>query len=251
VSREVKADDTVIDVGGVLLGGAAIVVMAARARWSRASSSWRRPTPSRRPGPAFLRGGAFKPRTSPTSSRGWRAGLKPARRGARSDRPQGGHRGDGPGRPAHVPGVRGRAAAGGAPTMQNFSLLKKLGSVKKPVLLKRGPSATIREWLMAGRGTWWPMATTRWPCASAASAPSRPATRNTLDLNAVPVLKALTHLPVVVTRRTASASGPRAGHGARRHRRRGRRHHRGGPPQAGSRRSATGSSRSRRRSSRS
>ncbi|HYD42434.1 MAG TPA: N-acetylneuraminate synthase family protein, partial [Anaeromyxobacter sp.] len=85
----------------------------------------------------------------------------------------------------------------GARNMQNFSLLKKLGALQRPVLLKRGPSATIKEWLMAAeylvsRGNYKVVLCER------GIRTFETMTRNTLDLNAVPVLKALTHLPVMV-----------------------------------------------------
>ncbi|HTN52930.1 MAG TPA: 3-deoxy-7-phosphoheptulonate synthase, partial [Anaeromyxobacter sp.] len=85
----------------------------------------------------------------------------------------------------------------GARNMQNFSLLKQLGTLRKPVLLKRGPSATIKEWLMAAeyvlsRGNY------QVALCERGIRTFETMTRNTLDINAVPVLKALTHLPVVV-----------------------------------------------------
>jgi 3-deoxy-7-phosphoheptulonate synthase len=85
----------------------------------------------------------------------------------------------------------------GARNMQNFSLLKQLGSLQKPVLLKRGPSATLKEWLMAAeylvsRGNYNVVLCER------GIRTFETMTRNTLDLNAVPILKALTHLPVIV-----------------------------------------------------
>jgi 3-deoxy-7-phosphoheptulonate synthase len=85
----------------------------------------------------------------------------------------------------------------GARNMQNFSLLKQLGALKKPILLKRGPSATIKEWLMAAEyilsGGNYQVA-----LCERGIRTFETMTRNTLDLNAVPVLKALTHLPVIV-----------------------------------------------------
>jgi 3-deoxy-7-phosphoheptulonate synthase len=85
----------------------------------------------------------------------------------------------------------------GARNMQNYSLLEKLGTVEKPVLLKRGLSATIKEWLMAAeyivaKGN------PRVALCERGIRTFETMTRNTLDINAVPVLKALTHLPVVV-----------------------------------------------------
>jgi 3-deoxy-7-phosphoheptulonate synthase len=85
----------------------------------------------------------------------------------------------------------------GARNMQNYSLLERLGAVDRPILLKRGLSATIKEWLMAAeyivaKGN---------PNVALCERGIRTfetATRNTLDINAIPVLKALTHLPVLV-----------------------------------------------------
>jgi 3-deoxy-7-phosphoheptulonate synthase len=85
----------------------------------------------------------------------------------------------------------------GARNMQNYSLLKQLGTVKNPILLKRGPSATIKEWLMAAE---YVLAAGNYRVALCERGirTFETMTRNTLDLNAVPVLKALTHLPVIV-----------------------------------------------------
>jgi 3-deoxy-7-phosphoheptulonate synthase len=85
----------------------------------------------------------------------------------------------------------------GARNMQNYSLLKQLGEVRRPVLLKRGPAATLKEWLMAAeyivsRGNY------QVALCERGIRTFETMTRNTLDLNAVPVLKSLTHLPVVV-----------------------------------------------------
>ncbi len=85
----------------------------------------------------------------------------------------------------------------GARNMQNYSLLKQLGAARRPVLLKRGPSATIKEWLMAAEylashGNY------QVALCERGIRTFETMTRNTLDLNAVPVLKALTHLPVLV-----------------------------------------------------
>jgi len=81
--------------------------------------------------------------------------------------------------------------------MQNFSLLKKLGTVDRPVLLKRGPAATIKEWLMAAEYIY-SNGNRQVALCERGIRTFETMTRNTLDLNAVPVLKALTHLPVVV-----------------------------------------------------
>ena len=85
----------------------------------------------------------------------------------------------------------------GARNMQIFSLLKQLGKIGKPVLLKRGASATIREWLMAAEYVV-AHGNPRVALCERGIRTFENATRNTLDLNAVPVLRSLTHLPIVV-----------------------------------------------------
>jgi 3-deoxy-7-phosphoheptulonate synthase len=148
-------------------------------------------------GARFLRGGAFKPRTSPYEFQGLaeeglrllalareQTGLKVVTEVMDVET---------------LPMVADYADVLqiGARNMQNFSLLKQLGPVKKPILLKRGPSATLKEWLMAAeyivsRGNY------QVALCERGIRTFETMTRNTLDLNAVPVLKALTHLPVVV-----------------------------------------------------
>jgi 3-deoxy-7-phosphoheptulonate synthase len=197
VSREMKADDTVIDVGGVPLGGPAIVVMAGPCSVESREQLLSVAHAVKAAGARFLRGGAFKPRTSPYEFQGLgEAGLKLLAEA----REQTGLKVvtevmD----PDDLPMCLEYADVLqlGARNMQNFSLLKRLGAVKKPILLKRGPSATIREWLMAAE---YVVAHGNYQVALCERGirTFETATRNTLDLNAVPVLKALTHLPVVV-----------------------------------------------------
>jgi len=197
VSREVKPDDTVIDVDGVPLGGKAITVMAGPCSVESRSQILEAAHAVKAAGARFLRGGAFKPRTSPYEFQG--LGLEGLKLLAEA-----------------------RAATGlkvvtevmdaddlpacleyadmlqvGARNMQNYPLLRKLGAAGKPVLLKRGPSATIKEWLMAAE---YLVANGNYQVALCERGirTFETLTRNTLDLNAVPVLKALTHLPVVV-----------------------------------------------------
>jgi 3-deoxy-7-phosphoheptulonate synthase len=197
VSREVKPEDTVIDVGGVPLGGEAIVVMAGPCSVESRDQILEVAHAVKAAGARFLRGGAFKPRTSPYEFQGLgEAGLKllaeaRAQTGLKvvtevMD-------------PDDLPMCLEHADVLqlGARNMQNFSLLKRLGACGKPVLLKRGPSATIREWLMAAE---YVVSHGNYQVALCERGirTFETATRNTLDLNAVPVLKALTHLPVVV-----------------------------------------------------
>ena len=86
----------------------------------------------------------------------------------------------------------------GARNMQNFSLLKKVGAKNKPVLLKRGISATIEEWLMAAEYIMASGNPNVILCERGIRGYDRQYTRNTLDLSAVPVLRTLTHLPIMV-----------------------------------------------------
>jgi 3-deoxy-7-phosphoheptulonate synthase len=197
VSREVKPEDTVIDVGGALLGGQAIAVMAGPCSVESREQLLEAAHAVKAAGARFLRGGAFKPRTSPYEFQGLgEAGLKLLAEA----REQTGLKVvtevmD----PDDLPMCLEYADVLqlGARNMQNFSLLKRLGGIRKPVLLKRGPSATIREWLMAAE---YVVANGNYQVALCERGirTFETATRNTLDLNAVPVLKALTHLPVVV-----------------------------------------------------
>ena len=146
----------------------------------------------------LMRGGAFKPRTSPHAFQGLGiSGLAYLQNAAR---------------PRQLPVVTELMDVRmlevfleydvdviqiGARNMQNFDLLKEVGKVNKPVILKRGLSATLNEWLMAAEyiaagGNH------NIIFAGAASAPSETAYRNVLDITAIPALKRETHLPVIV-----------------------------------------------------
>jgi 3-deoxy-7-phosphoheptulonate synthase len=197
VSREVKEEDTVIDVGGVPLGGAGLTVMAGPCSVESREQILETAEAVKKAGARFLRGGAYKPRTSPYEFQGLaeeglkllaiareETGLKIVTEVMDVET---------------LPMVADYADVLqiGARNMQNFSLLKQLGSVQRPVLLKRGASATIKEWLMAAeyvvsRGNY------QVALCERGIRTFETMTRNTLDLNAVPVLKALTHLPVLV-----------------------------------------------------
>ena len=208
VSREVREEDTVIDVGGVEVGGRAIIVMAGPCSVESKEQILETAKAVKRAGAKLLRGGAYKPRTSPYEFQGLReeglkllalareqTGLKVITEVMNTET---------------VPLVAEYADVlqVGARNMQNYSLLERLGTVGKPVMLKRGLSATIREWLMAAeyivaRGTPQVMLCER------GIRTFETMTRNTLDINAVPVVKALSHLPVIVD--------PSHGIGIRRH----------------------------------
>ncbi|MBI5068009.1 MAG: 3-deoxy-7-phosphoheptulonate synthase [Deltaproteobacteria bacterium] len=208
VSREVKEEDTVIDVGGVKLGGPSIVVMAGPCSVESKEQLLEAAHGVKKLGARFLRGGAWKPRTSPYEFQGMgEEGLKLL---ALAREQTGLQVVTEVMDPETLPLCVEYADVLqiGARNMQNFSLLKRLGTVNKPVLLKRGPSATLREWLMAAE---YVVAHGNYQVALCERGirTFETMTRNTLDLNAVPVLKALTHLPVVVD--------PSHGIGLRRH----------------------------------
>ena len=208
VSREVKEEDTIIDVGGSRLGGPGLAIMAGPCSVESEEQILEVARGVKELGATFLRGGAFKPRTSPYEFQGMgEAGLKllalaREKTGLRvvtevmdTD---------------DLPLVADYADVLqlGARNMQNFSLLRRLGKIGKPVLLKRGPSATIKEWLMAAE---YIVSNGNYQVALCERGirTFETMTRNTLDLNAVPVLKSLTHLPVIVD--------PSHGIGMRRH----------------------------------
>jgi 3-deoxy-7-phosphoheptulonate synthase len=197
VSRENHPDRSVVMVGGVPIGPDTLTVIAGPCAVETPEQTLTAARMAKAAGASLLRGGAFKPRTSPYAYQGLgEAGLKIlADVRAETGLPVVTEVID----PASVDLVASYAdmLQVGTRNMQNFSLLKQLGRIGKPVLLKRGPSATIKEWLMAaeyvvahGNG--------QVALCERGIRTFETATRNTLDLNAVPVLKSLTHLPVIV-----------------------------------------------------
>jgi 3-deoxy-7-phosphoheptulonate synthase len=208
VSREVKEEDTIIDVGTSHLGGPGLAIMAGPCSVESEEQILEVARGVKELGATFLRGGAFKPRTSPYEFQGLgeaglkllalareKTGLKVVTEVMDTE---------------DLPLVADYADVLqlGARNMQNFSLLRRLGKMGKPVLLKRGPSATIKEWLMAAE---YIVSNGNYQVALCERGirTFETMTRNTLDLNAVPVLKSLTHLPVIVD--------PSHGIGMRRH----------------------------------
>ncbi|WP_224247206.1 3-deoxy-7-phosphoheptulonate synthase [Hyalangium gracile] len=197
VSREVKPDDSTIQVGNLMLGGKSIHVMAGPCSVETRDQIVGTAQAVRKAGATMLRGGAFKPRTSPYEFQGLKSDglslLAEARKETGllvvtevKDT-------------ATLPQVAETAdiLQVGARNMQNFSLLEAVGEVRKPVLLKRGLSATIKELLMAAeyivaKGN------NRVILCERGIRTFETMTRNTLDLNAVPMLKSLSHLPVWV-----------------------------------------------------
>jgi 3-deoxy-7-phosphoheptulonate synthase len=198
VSREFKQEDSIIDVGkGQKIGGKKIVVMAGPCAVENRQLLLEVATEVKRSGAKILRGGAFKPRTSPYSFQGiGEEGLKLLN-----------EVGDELGlvTVSEVMDPRDVALVAkhidilqiGARNMQNFNLLKEVGMTKKPVLLKRGLSSTIKELLMSAEyilsgGNFNVILCER------GIRTFEEYTRNTLDISAVPAVKQLSHLPIIV-----------------------------------------------------
>ena len=197
VSRNFHPESTIVDVDGVKVGGREIVVMAGPCSVESIDQLREAAKAVKAGGAKFLRGGAFKPRTSPYDFQGLEEdGLKMLRQAADEeglkvvteivDKDD-----------LELVGKYADVYQVGARNMQNFQLLKALGRVKKPVLLKRGLSATISEWLnaaeyiMAGGNE-------QVILCERGIRTYETFTRNTLDLSAVAAVKELSHLPIIV-----------------------------------------------------
>lgn len=197
VGRELKQEDTIIDVRGVRIGGDHLVIMAGPCAVESREQLMESARAVKLAGAQVLRGGAFKPRSSPYSFQGLEEEGLVMLAEAREET----------GMPVVTEAVDTRdvelvaryadVIQVGARNMQNFRLLREVGQAGIPVLLKRGLSATIEEWLMAAE------------YIMAAGNPDiilcergirtyETATRNTLDLSAIPIIKELSHLPIIV-----------------------------------------------------
>jgi 3-deoxy-7-phosphoheptulonate synthase len=197
VSREFKQENSTIDVKGVKIGGEKIVVMAGPCSVENQQLLLKIAKDVKRAGAAILRGGAFKPRTSPYSFQGLgEEGLKYLAN-AREE--------TGLKIVTELMDTKDLALVEkyadiiqiGARNMQNFNLLKEVGRSKKPILLKRGISSTIKELLMSAEyilsgGNFNVILCER------GIRTFEDSTRFTLDISAIPVIKSLSHLPVVV-----------------------------------------------------
>lgn len=197
VSRDFKREDTLIDIKGNLIGGKRIHVMAGPCAVESEDMILTVANEVKKAGATFLRGGAFKPRTSPYSFQGLgEEGLKYLKEASEKT-----------GLPVVTEIMDPRdidllieysdIIQIGARNMQNFRLLTEVGSYRKPVLLKRGLSATIKEFLMSAEYIMSSGNHNVILCERGIRT-FETATRNTLDLSAVPVIKQLSHLPVVV-----------------------------------------------------
>lgn len=196
-SREFQPEDTVIKIDGVEIGGKKVVIMAGPCAVENEDQITTIAESVKDSGALILRGGAFKPRTGPYSFQGLeieglellakakeKTGLLIVTEVMSVDR-------------IDLVAEYADILQIGARNMQNFMLLKAVGQIRKPVLLKRGMSATIEEFLLAAeyilsQGNHNVMLCER------GIRTFETYTRNTLDINAVPVLKQLSHLPVIV-----------------------------------------------------
>jgi 3-deoxy-7-phosphoheptulonate synthase len=196
-SREFKGKDTTINVKGRLIGGKKIQVIAGPCAVENRTVLMAIAKKVKEAGAGFIRGGAFKPRTSPYSFQGLgEEGLKYlADARTKTGLPVVTEIMDP--RDMEILAQYADIIQIGTRNMQNFRLLLEVGLSLKPILLKRGLSSTIKEWLMAAeyimsRGNQNVILCER------GIRTFETATRNTLDLSSVPVLKKLTHLPVFV-----------------------------------------------------
>jgi len=195
-SRMFKQEDTVVRVGDVAIGGTQLVIMAGPCAVESLDQTRTIAERVAKAGAKVLRGGAFKPRTSPYSFAGLgEQGLEILRSVADEfglkvvteamDR-------------THIELVEqyGHILQVGARNMQNFSFLRELGKCRMPILLKRGMSATYEEWLMAAEYVISGGNDNVILCERGIRT-FETYTRNTMDIAAIPVVKKLSHLPII------------------------------------------------------
>jgi len=194
-SRTFKRDNTVFDVGDVRIGGDEVIVMGGPCSAETDEQVNATAAAVKRAGGKFLRGGAFKPRSSPYSFQGHgEDGLRMLRAGA----DQHGLKLISEVMDASQIQLMDRYVDMyqlGARNMQNYTLLREMGKVRKPILLKRGISATLEEWLLSAEYLLAGGNTQVILCERGIRT-FETYTRNTMDISAIPVLKKLTHLPV-------------------------------------------------------
>ena len=196
-NRLFKPNDTIVNVDGTLVGGNHLGIMAGPCSDESEEQIIEIAKSIKKSGANFLRGGAFKPRTSPYSFQGLELeGLELLKIAKRET-----------GLPIVTEIMSPKyidefvnnvdVIQVGARNMQNFDLLKELGKINKPILLKRGLSATIEEWLMSAEYIMAGGNENIILCERGIRT-YETYTRNTLDLSAIPVIKKLSHLPVIV-----------------------------------------------------
>src|SRR4051794_26413364 len=195
-SLEVRHERTVVNVGGVMVGGACAIVIAGPCSVESREQLFETARAVKRAGASMLRGGAYKPRTSPYDFQG--LGLEALRLLAEAREVSG------------LPVVTEVMSTEdvdliaeyadvlqvGARNMQNFALLRRLAKVGRPILLKRGPSATVKEWLLAAEYLLAGGNTNVILCERGIKT-FETETRNTFDLAAIALAKELSHLPVI------------------------------------------------------
>ena len=195
-NRKFHPDDTVVEIGDIKIGGGNFQVIAGPCSVESEEQLTGIAKSVKASGAGMLRGGAFKPRTSPYAFQGLRGeGLELLEKAKAAT-----------GLPivteimdaSHLPMFENvDVIQVGARNMQNFELLKRLGKVDKPILLKRGLSSTIQELLMSAEYILAGGNSNVILCERGIRT-FETYTRNTLDISAVPVLKELTHLPVII-----------------------------------------------------
>ena len=195
-NRKVHPDDTIVDIGGHKFGGGHFQLIAGPCSVESEAQIIGVAQAVKEAGATLLRGGAFKPRTSPYAFQGMGAdGLELLVKAKRE---------------TGMPIVTELMSVKhidlfdevdlvqiGARNMQNFELLKEVGRMGKPILLKRGLANTIQEWLMSAEYIMAEGCSDVILCERGIRT-FEPYTRNTLDLSAIPLLKEITHLPVIV-----------------------------------------------------
>ena len=197
VNRKIKSEDTIIDVKGIKIGGKEITVIAGPCSVESYEQVDIIAKAVKESGAKLLRGGAFKPRTSPYSYQGMGIeGLKILHDvGIKYDMPVVSELMDKDYIKDFIKYVD--IIQIGARNMQNFALLKELGKIDKPILLKRGFSNTIEEWLMSAE---YIMAggNDKVILCERGIRTFEPYTRNTLDISTIPIVKKVSHLPVII-----------------------------------------------------
>lgn len=196
-NRAFHPEDTIVDVSGVKIGGNRIQVIAGPCSVESQEQVTEVAKSVKMGGATLMRGGAFKPRTSPYSFQGLKEKGLDYLKAARAE--------------TGLPIVTEIMSIDkierfvedvdliqvGARNMQNFELLKELGKTNKPILLKRGMSATIEEWIMSAEYIMAGGNDNVILCERGVRT-FETYTRNTLDLSAIPAVKKLSHLPVIV-----------------------------------------------------
>lgn len=196
VSRELKSSNSIVQIGDVEVGGNKLIIIAGPCAIEGYDQLLEVAKSVKQSGAAILRGGAFKPRTSPYSFRGleeeglkilqnvgWETNMKSITEVVDT-------------RDVELVCQYVDILQIGARNMQNFRLLNEVGRMDKPVLLKRGLSATIEEWLMAAEYILSAGNSNVILCERGIRT-FETATRNTMDINAVVLVKQLSHLPVI------------------------------------------------------